>query len=262
MAKRRKKKLKASQVAKRIVGVDEANPHVKVLVYGRNGKGKTRFAASAPNCLILDINEKGTLSARSFKGVKVFPVDNWYDIPAVYWYLKKGDHPFESVAIDTLTGMQTLAMEQVLYEGYERDPNRDPKVPTKRDWGTTATMMKEQINNFRNLPMNVIFTAQERIIGGGDEEDDEPRLVTADLPAGSRGTALGAVQVIGRAYKKEVVTTKGKRRKKSGKWEFRLFVGDHEEMDTKDRTGSLGKVLRSPSVPKIIKAVTVQEEDE
>jgi hypothetical protein len=261
MAKRRRKKLKPSQVASKIVDVEEASPFVKVLVYGRNGKGKTRFAASAPNCLILDINEEGTLSARSFKGTKVFHIKNWYDIPAVYWYLRKGDHPYQSVALDTLTAMQTLAMDQVLYEGYERDQNKDPKVPTKRDWGTTATMMKEQINNFRNLPMNVIFTAQERHIGGGDEEDDEEKLITADLPAGSRGAALGAVQVIGRAYKKEVkAKRKGKRRAKS-KWEFRLFVGDHKELDTKDRTGSLGTVLREPSVPKIIKAVTVQEED-
>lgn len=255
---KRKRKLKPSQVGKRITSVDEANPHVKVLVYGRNGKGKTRFAASAPNCLIIDINEKGTLSARSFKGVKVFEVSNWYDIPAIYWYLKKGDHPYQSVAIDTLTAMQALAMEQVLYEGYERDENKDPKTPSKRDWGSTATMMREEINKFRNLPMNVIFTAQERKVG--DAEEGEDVITTVDLPAGARGVALGAVQVIGRCYKKEVKSKKGKRRGKS-KWEFRLLVGDHESFDTKDRTYSLGRILREPSVPKIIKAATVQEED-
>jgi len=255
VARRRKRKLKSSQVSKRIVGVDEANPHVKILVYGKNGKGKTRFAASAPKCLLIDINERGTLSARSYKGVKVIHVESWYDLEAIYWYLKKGEHQFESVAIDTLTAMQALCMEQVIYEGYERDSTRQPKTPTKRDWGTTKQMMEEELLKFRNLPMNVIFTAQERTTG--DPEEGEPRLITADLPAGARSAALGAVQVIGRMYKKEV-KVKGKKRR--SKWEFRLFVGDHAELDTKDRTFTLGRILREPTVPKVIQASVSQED--
>lgn len=254
MARKRKRKLKSAQVADRIVGVDEANPWVRILVYGRNGKGKTRFAASAPKVLIIDINEKGTRSARDFKDAKVVHVENWYDIAAIYWYLKKGDHPFQSVAIDTLTAMQALCMDQVLYEGYERDSTKDPKTPSKRDWGTTGTMMGEELLKFRNLPMNVIFTAQERVTG--DPEEGEPLLVTVDLPAGARGKALGAVEVIGRMYKKEV---KNKKTRKS-KWEFRMLVGDHEDYDTKDRTYSLGRILREPTVPKVI-AASIQQED-
>lgn len=256
MARRRKRKLKSSQVAKRIVDITEASPYVKVLVYGRNGKGKTRFAASAPNCIIADVNEQGTLSARDIPGVKVFPVEDWYDLQALYWYLKKGEHSFQSVAIDTLTALQKLCMATVLYEGYERDSTKDPKTPTKRDWGKTATMMEEEILKFRNLPMNVIFTAQERVTG--DPEEGEPTLITADLPAGARGSALGAVQVIGRMYKKEVKKGKGKKRR--SKWEFRMFVGDHAELDTKDRTYTLGRIVKNPTVPKIIQASVKQED--
>lgn len=248
MARKRKRKLKSSQVSSRIKDVGEANPYVKILIYGRNGKGKTRFAASAPKPLIIDINEKGTRSARSFKGAKVIEVSNWFDLGAIYWYLKKGDHDFQSVAIDTLTALQALCMEQVLYEGYDRDSTRDPKTPTQRDWGKTANLMKEEILKFRNLPMNVIFTAQERTTG--DPEEGEPILVTVDLPNGARVPALGAVEVVGRVYKKKVTNKKTKK----SKWEFRMLVGDHEEYDTKDRTFSLGHVLREPSVPKIIKA--------
>lgn len=248
MARKKKKSLKSAQVAEQIKDVAEANPYVKILVYGRNGKGKTRFAASAPKVLIIDVNEKGTRSARSFKGVKVIEISNWHDLAGVYWYLKKGDHDFQSVAIDTLTGLQALCMDQVLYEGYERDQTKDPKTPTKRDWGTTAKLMGEEIHKFRNLPMNVIFTAQERVTG--DPEEGEPILVTADLPNGARTPALAAVEVIGRVYKQKV---KNKKTKKSS-WKFLMQVGDHEEYDTKDRTYSLGNILVEPSVPKIIKA--------
>jgi hypothetical protein len=47
-------------VKKRIVPVEEAEPYLRVLLYGRNKQGKTRTAVAAPNPLIIDINEHGT----------------------------------------------------------------------------------------------------------------------------------------------------------------------------------------------------------
>jgi hypothetical protein len=77
--------------------------------------------------------------------------------------------------------------------------------------------------DFRNLPMHVVFLAQERIIA--DEDEDEPNFHTVDLTAGSRGVALGCVGVIGRLYLKE-------KKGKSTKWETRMLVGPHDEYDT------------------------------
>ena len=122
------------------------------MVYGRNGSGKTRFAASGPKCLILDFNEEGTRSARG-TGAKVLPISTWPDVDLAYWYLKRGDHSYETVALDTITGMAEICMNRVLRESYDRDPNKDPKSPRRQDWGTMGQMMKEQLLRFRNLPM-------------------------------------------------------------------------------------------------------------
>jgi hypothetical protein len=248
----RRKALDPDAIESRIVPFSEAQPHVKVLVYGRNGAGKTRFAATAPNVLIIDINEKGTRSARRYPG-HVLPITHWEDIGGAYWYLRKGDHEFKSVAIDTLTTMQDACMRYVLKEQADLDPTKDPSMPSKRDWGKTSQLMKRWMLQFRNLPMNVIFLAQERTIE--DEDSGEITLHTCDLPAGARGTALGSVEVIGRLYQREV-----KLKKNRAKWETRMLVGPHDAYDTKDRTGSLGRIVRNPSVPGIIEA-SFDEED-
>lgn len=254
MATDRDKRIAA--VKRRIVPVRDAEPYVKILVYGRNGKGKTRFAATAPKPLVIDINEKGTRSVRNYKDVDVLPVSKWPDIVYAYWMLREGDHRYESVVIDTLTAMQHLCMRHVLGEEADRDPHKDPNMPSRREWGKLAELMKPLILQFRNLPMHVIFTAQERVTSDSEGGDDDAAAVehVPDLSPGSRGVAMGAVEVIGRIYQREVRAVHPRTKKEVTKWETRMLVGPHEAYATKDRTGALGRVLREPSVPKIIQA--------
>jgi phage nucleotide-binding protein len=236
------------RIKKRIVPVADAEPHLKVLVYARNGQGKTRFAATAPKCLLIDIDEKGTRSVKNYKGVDVLPVRTWNDIVYAYWFLKAGNHDYESVVLDTITGMQNVCMKHVLKEAEDRDPGKDPKVASMREWGKLAQLMKEQLLNFRNLPLHVIFTAQERQV---DIEDEERTERVPDLSPGTRATATACVDIIGRIYQKEVRKA-GSKGKEVAVWETRMLVGPHDEYTTKDRTGSLGRIMRQPTIPAIM----------
>jgi hypothetical protein len=257
MAKKRRRRTGRADVASRIISVDEATPYVKILVYGRNGKGKTRFAATAPNVLIIDINEKGTRSTKG-TGAHVFQVKTWDDVSALYWFLKAGDHDFDSVAIDTLTTMADLCMSRVLKEAADRDPTKDRKTPSMRDWGKVSQIMGPLMLAFRNLPMHVIFLAQERATG--DPEEGEPIMHTVDLSRKVRGMALGCVEIIGRIYRKEVKTRNKKTKRVTSRWETRMLVGDHEEYDTKDRTFALGRIVRDPDMKAIISKASIEEE--
>lgn len=254
MAKPQARDKLLAKIEKRIMPVKEAEPYVKILVYGRNKQGKTRFAATAPNVLIVDINEKGTRSVRNYPGAKVFHVRAWEDLTHVYWFLREGNHNFESVVIDTITNMQHLCMKHVLGEAEDRDPNREPNMPDRRAWGKLSELMKPLLYNFRNLPMHVVFVAQERVLA---EEDEGIQERVPDLSPGTRGVAMGSVDLIGRIYQKEVRVVKGK--KESSKWETRMLVGPHDEYATGGRTISLGRIIRNPSVPQIIEAMN--EED-
>jgi hypothetical protein len=244
------------RIENRIVDISEVDAHLKVLIYGRNGTQKTRTAATAPKVLIVDVDEKGTKSARKIKGAKVIQVKSWNDIVYVYWYLKAGNHKHESVVIDTITGMQNVCMKHVLKEAEDRDPDKDPKTATMRDWGKLAQLMKEELLNYRNLPMHVIFLAQERTV---DDPDNETTERVPDLSPGTRATATACVDIIGRIYQREVrVVSKTKKKEVKG-WEARLLVGPHDEYTTKDRTGSLGRIVRNPTIPMMLEAADLSE---
>lgn len=238
-------------VARRISSVDDVDPHVKVLVFGHNGSGKTRFAATAPKCLIIDINEAGTRSAVG-SGAKKVVVDNWPDIGHLYWYLKAAKHNFESVAIDTLTAMNMLAMRFVLGEAEDRDPARVKDMPDKRTYGKTGQLMTSMIWAFRNLPMHVVFTAQVRTIT--DDDTGEVLDYAVDLPAGSRGAANGAVSVLGYLEPREV-RVRDKNGKVTRRWTDHMLLGpNHEYSSLKDRTNQLGPILKNPTMPAVIEA--------
>jgi len=219
----------AAEVAKRIRPVEEVSTYAKVLVYGRNKTGKTVFASTTEDVLIVDIDEEGTRSA--LHGAKVIEVRSFDEVAAVYWYLKAGKHNHKAVAIDTLTALHAAAIRKVLGEAEDRDPTRERAQPDRRVWGRANQLVNQLVMDFRNLPMHVIFLAQERVIE--DEEGEEPALHTVNLPAGARGTALGAVGLIGRIFLKER-QVKGSRKTK---WTAVLLVGPHEQYDTGNRVG-------------------------
>lgn len=254
--KKRKRDVSVDEIEKMIFDISEASPYVRLLAYAKNGKGKTRLAASFPKTLIIDVNEEGTRSARQFKGTKVYRVNQWDDMVQIYWYLQKGDHDFETVAIDTLTGLGELALRRAMKENVDRDPDKDPKQPKLQDWNKSAKLMIEMMLMVRNLPMHVVFLAQERTVG--DPEEGEDIIHVPDLPAKPRGFAMASVGIIGRLYQKEVRTkSKDKRGKRKTKWVTCMLVGPHEEYESKDRTadsGVLGRIAVNPTGKMIIKS--------
>lgn len=258
MARRRQGSSKTSGITKfekGIVPVSEADLYVKALIYGRNGKEKTRTAAnSGLKTLIIDVNEEGTRSIASYPNCEVRRIKRFEEFVWGYWFLKEGNHDFEVVLIDTLTQVQKICMRTVLNLAEDRDPNRAPNAPERRQWLQMTETLRPFIYDFRNLPMHVVFICQERVDkGNDDDEDSEIRArIVPDLSPGLRGDAMSAVGIMGRMYKRPVRTGKGKKEKI--RWETRMLVGDHEDYETKDRTFQLGYITRKPSMKKIIEA--------
>lgn len=235
-----------TNVAKKIKPVEEASQYAKVMVYGRNKTGKTVFASTAEDVLIIDVDEEGTRSAH--RGAKVIEVRSFDEVAHVYWYLKAGNHGYKAVAIDTITALHASAIRKVLGEAEDRDPTRERATPDRRIWGRANQLVNELVMDFRNLPMHVIYLAQERVIE--DEDTDEPALHTVNLPAGARGTALGCVGLIGRIFLKELKIKKGPNKGKT-RWTAVLLVGPHEQYDTGNR---LQDEEGNPLLPPLIKA--------
>lgn len=228
---------KIQQVKDRITTPEESFQYLKMVAYGNNGRGKTRFGASGPKPFLIDCNEKGTLSIRAFEDVEVYHAQTWTDIDMGFWYLKSGKHDRQTVVIDNVTSAAQLCMNFVMDDEISRDATKDPAMAGKREWGKVAMLMKTTINNFRNLDMHVVFLAQEKRGFVEDEDEEAPEIFPAVSPS-VRETLTAAVDIIGRMYVTEVVrkvSVNGKVRKKAVP-EYRMLLGPSERYVTKDRS--------------------------
>lgn len=253
---------RSSELHERISGkihpAAEIRPLNRILVWGKSGVGKTRVAASAPKVLLVDVNEQGTASVRRDLNPDVYLLDRWLDLNDIYWYLATGDHSYESVAIDGITGMQNLCMKFVLGDEASRDASRDPDMPSRQVWGKLGELMKTQITNFRNLPMNVIFTALSRTRISGEEGDEEEISYGPACSPSIAGHLEAAVDIIGHLTTREVQV---KRKEADGSSKTtkvvrrRLLVGPHAQYMTKDRHGLFGQFIDNPNLSKVFKQI-------
>lgn len=222
----------ASGISSKIQPVKSlGNPPIKILIYGRSGVGKTTIAATFPKpTLLLDVKEHGTGSISDVKELDVLPVTEWSEIEEIFWYLYSGKHKYKTVVIDTVTQMQDLA---VIYCKEQEGKKRDDAT-SKNMWGQAAALMKATLINFRDLPLDVIFLAQDRVSTEDTSLEDQiitevgPRLMPSVA-----GTINAAVSVIGQAYIKEYTTNKDGQMKTV--FSYRLRIGPHAYYLTKVR---------------------------
>lgn len=92
-------------------GVVEAPP--AIIVYGGPGIGKTTLAASAPDPVFIDL-ENGT---RQIDVARTGEVETWSDLLATVRALITEDHPFKTVALDTLDRAEWLCWQHVCRVG-------------------------------------------------------------------------------------------------------------------------------------------------
>lgn len=137
-----------------------------MLVYGQPGAGKTVFAGSADAVpqlrpvLVIDI-EGGTFSLREqYPDVKVLRVETWAQMQEVYNDLYTGNHPYQTIVLDSLTEIQKLCMYDVMkYRIAKSDKDLDPDIPDMQAWGKNIELIRKFVRAFRDLPVNTIFTA-------------------------------------------------------------------------------------------------------
>ena len=237
----------------------------RMLIYGRNKRGKTRFCATAPNVLILD-PEEGTEEETKLNPA-VWPINDWTDINKVYQYLKKGGHPYEWVAIDGVTRIANMALRFVNGKQPEEiNLESTPKANQIQKYGAAGELVKGMLHNFHSLrTMGVIITAQERMVEVSelDDVDDEDApapvsyMFVPDVPRGARSALNAIVDLTGRMY----VVNGEFTRKVNGevvqyKRQRRLWVGVEERYETGHRSSyELPDYIPNPTVQRVVKAM-------
>lgn len=244
----------AAIAAKRIIRPADEKRYPKFLIYSRNKKGKTTFGLSAgvEQTLVLD-PERGTSEMRT-KNPNVWPINRWEDYDEAYNYLRYTNHPYKWVLVDAMTKANNICLKHVMKTQEEKSLDRIPGFVQKQDYGKSGELMKDLITRFHNMPMGVIFTANERMETAFDSEEDaeveadeNKAAYIPDLPKAVRASVNSIVDVIGRLYVVKDVEGKAVRR---------LWIGDSIKYDTGYRSDfELPDYLENPTIPKLTRLI-------
>lgn len=190
--------------------------------------------------LLIDVKDEGTDSVADVEDLDVMEVTCWEDIEDVYWHLKQNPDKYKTVIIDTVTQLQQLIVSEIHDSKNTDKAAGDWGTMTKQDWGTVASKMKIWITNYRDLPMEVVFIAQDRTFNLDDDENPDSDLNPEVGPALSPSISkhlCAAVSIIGHTFirnrmvKKKI---KGRTREREVK-EYCLRLGPSASYITKFR---------------------------
>jgi len=245
----------------KITRVQDRAPTVNLLVYGDSGVGKTRLLGTADDVaemrkvLFLDL-EGGTFSLRaSNPNVELVKIPNWVSLVEVLNELRAGRHGFNTVVVDSLTEVQKYNLYYVLNmrveEAESKDKVADPDIADMRAWQRNSEHMRRIVRAFRDLPINVLFTALKR------EDKNQQTGAIKILPSLSgklAGEVAAFLDVVAYMYKKEVDVQQGEVSVKENK--RLLLTSATEQIVAKDRSDNLPLVIENPTMATMYSLIT------
>lgn len=156
--------------------------HPNILIYGESGVGKTPWIMQLPRLLVLAVDPEGTISARTWgKGTKVWPIRRWEDFVAAMEFIEANPTVFKYVLVDTIGSLQYRLLRSILEAANKANPAKyDRDIPQIQDHQRWQNMLKRVVMDLNDLPITVIWTAQEML--REDAEGDEMTLPL--LPGG------------------------------------------------------------------------------
>lgn len=211
---------------------------VKALIYGEPGAGKTYLACTAPKPLVLltepSVSDATMQAVHRDLGADpgVWDIDTLEDLEMAYEYLEGGKHEYETVVVDSLTDLYRRLMKTVVDAAVSRRSNHDPDVPEQGDWLRVQEKLRYIVRLFRDLPMNVVFTALVMDIR------DEMRRVPFIQP---KGLALEIPAFFNLVGCLKAVDDNGKTTRK-------LLVEQTETYVAKNPGGTLPPVVENPNL--------------
>ena len=245
-------------------------PHIekynlKMMMHGPAGVGKTTMLATANlhklTAPILIINvEGGMLSITDTEAIglkeppDVVDLESFDHLEEIFWYLAKGDHPYRSVGIDSLSELQVVNLESIVKKLVGKSSSTGAKRESlddvwQDDYGTSTQQLRRMVRKFRDLPMHVFFTCHSTSTQDKDKNEEVHPMLTPKL----RTSVMGYLDVVGFMY-----TTTEEDEDGEESVVRQLLCRPFGKWVAKDRSPGerLGLQIESPSIPKIMELIT------
>lgn len=247
----RKDKKASSNRAPGSKPVKEVKHHGSTTLYGRSSTGKTTLASTYPKpILYLNIRDNGTDSIADVDDIDVVDINTSEELKdMILWLHKQANRDkliYKTVVLDTMTQLQSILVEEMGEKIKARLESKKKRAGDfgslqLQEWGLIAGDMKAVIMDVRNLPVESVFIAQEKIHNVGDDDDDGNDQIAPEI-----GTRLmksvnsdlcASTSVIGNTFIRVTVTKEkidGKTVRRIDKL-YCLRLGPNEVYTTKIR---------------------------
>lgn len=222
---------------------------IKNLIYADPGGGKTHLLGTAADhpetrpVLIFDV-DGGLKTLKKFENKKhiervicrsMDDVKKNYD-ELFYSINAKGEIPYKTVGIDSLSELTDLDMRYIMKDAYNNNPDKvNIDVPSQREWGIARAHVRNIVRAFRDLPCHVIMTAHV----GVEEAEGQPTKYFPAFAGKLKREVPGFFDVVG--YMSTNSMTGEPIRQIQ-------FLGTNRVV-AKDRLGKFGDLLRKPTIP-------------
>lgn len=158
------------------------------LIYGQPGIGKTTIALSAPNPVIIDLDNNGVCRVnRRFRKPSLQVKDYQQIIDLIN---SEEIDPFETIVIDTV-GDLIDKIGDWLAKSNNKIRQSDGKLSIS-GWGAVKSQFNLFLKSIIDKQKNVIFIAHDK-----DEKDGEKKIFRPDIPGSSGKDIIKKIELMG-----------------------------------------------------------------
>lgn len=132
---------------------------VRLLIYGPPGVGKTTFAASAPNPVIMDFeNSAETLRGTDLENTPLAGTrTELANYSNVLSFIKEKNE-YDTIIVDSISSMN----DTFLMEHMKKQKNRDEHIALFADFRKISNVLKEVFYELISVPKNVVLVAHQK----------------------------------------------------------------------------------------------------
>jgi hypothetical protein len=244
--------------------LDSTDEFLNILLYGREGSGKTTAAVSLANLgygNVLVVNAEGGLKKNTLKrlGIDTSRIKIWppqgesithRGLDELHRALKadlaNDPKSWAGVVFDSATEIVPALVDQVATDRIDKASKRGVNIDAvdqfftdRSDYGTMSKMFRDILRKFRDLPTHFVVTALER----RDVDDDSGKVSYGPaVTPGVQADLLGFVDLVLACSAADAEEGKP----------FRALTKSAGKYRGKDRLGVLPRVLVNPTMPRIL----------